>query len=240
MSKNRIDHDKWLSEMLQCPAYRISVPENRVEISRFEVDLAKLLEERPLFAFAKVDPAKLTEVHLLEQYGFRLIDTNTQFDKPLQTDSQYAGNCTVRFALAEDEEQAVVLGRNCFSYSRFHLDPLMPKEVADRIKGEWVRNYFTGKRGDAMVLAEIDGMVVGFLQLIYAGNETLIIDLIAVDDNHRRKGIAGDMIQFAEANCGNFPKIIVGTQIANVPSMRMYENLGFKISSASYVFHYHG
>ena len=34
-------------------------------------------------------------------------------------------------------------------------------------------------------------------------------------------------------------KIIVGTQISNIPSIKFYQNLGFTPISSDYVFHYH-
>jgi len=51
--------------------------------------------------------------------------------------------------------------------------------------------------------------------------------------------IAKDMISFAETQCHGFIKICVGTQLANMPSVNLYENIGFRFSGAHYVFHYH-
>jgi ribosomal protein S18 acetylase RimI-like enzyme len=133
----------------------------------------------------------------------------------------------------------VGLARRSFIYSRFHLDKAIPRETADTLKAEWVGNYFTGKRGDQMVVALVDGTIVGFLQLLYGRDKTVTIDLISVDASQRRKGIASDMIAYAEAECGDFKQIRVGTQIANVPSIRLYEKIGFRVTGAQYVFHYH-
>ena len=103
---------------------------------------------------------------------------------------------------------------------------------------EWAYNFFTGKRGDAMVVSEDNGQLLGFLQLLYQG-EQLIIDLIAVDKNGRRRGIASDMIAFAENQCGDFKTISVGTQIVNEPSINMYIRYGFSFCASQYIFHYH-
>jgi ribosomal protein S18 acetylase RimI-like enzyme len=131
-----------------------------------------------------------------------------------------------------------VAGRS-FKYSRFHLDRAIPAELANKIKAAWVGNYFAGRRGQQMVIALVEGTIGGFVQLLYSQDKILTIDLIAVAENQRRKGIAGDMIAFAEAECGPFEHIRVGTQIANIPSMRLYEKLGFRVTEAHYVFHYH-
>jgi ribosomal protein S18 acetylase RimI-like enzyme len=34
--------------------------------------------------------------------------------------------------------------------------------------------------------------------------------------------------------------IVVGTQAANIPSVRLYESLGFRLRSSQYVLHHHG
>lgn len=237
MNNEMVIHDTWLSGILECRAVRI-VPPQIAGIS--SANVAQELNHAGLFAYAKVSPVEPQQIAWLENSGFRLVDTNVVFDKTINTieGAFSSGHCTVRFATPSDEEQTVELARRSFRFSRFHLDPQIPRQKADIIKAEWVRNYFRGERGDAMVIAEIDGAVVGFIQLLHQA-ERLVIDLIAVDEGHRRKNIASDMIAFAEANAGESATYVVGTQIANIPSMRLYERLGFRMASASYVFHYH-
>jgi len=130
------------------------------------------------------------------------------------------------------------LERNNFKYSRFHLDPAIEDRVSNEIKAQWARNYFRGDRGNQMVVSEKDGQVTGFLQLLYNA-DTLIIDLIAVSKENRNKNIASEMINFAENKLEGFTKIRVGTQAANIPSIGLYEKLGFSINYMKYVFHYH-
>ena len=88
-----------------------------------------------------------------------------------------------------------------------------------------------------MIIALFNDKPVGFLQLIEKGN-ILIIDLIAVKLGYRGKNIGSSMINFAYKNI-QFEKIIVGTQISNLPSIRLYQNLGFIPISSDYVFHFH-
>ena len=46
------------------------------------------------------------------------------------------------------------------------------------------------------------------------------------------------MIAFVESQFA--PSVIaVGTQVANLPSVRLYEKLGFRLAAAQYVFHFH-
>ena len=116
-------------------------------------------------------------------------------------------------------------------------------EIANAIKSEWAANYFCGKRGDGMVVAEQDRQVVGFVQLLWHADECLVIDLIGVDSPHQGEGIGRDMIGYAfHHGIGDDrrpSRIRVGTQAANTPSVRLYESLGFRLITAQYVLHYH-
>ena len=191
-----------------------------------------------VFIFSKVPVYDYDAIKLLENVGFHLVDTNIIFEKPIDSLCRRAGSSEIRFAVPEDRQSVQCLAAINFSYSRFHLDPLIPDDKANQIKARWAENFFFGIRGDSMVIASIGGRIVGFLQLLYSG-EDLIIDLIAVDRLFRRQGVAIDMILYAQRNLKGFNKVRVGTQLANMPSIRMYEHLGFIFTSASYVFHYH-
>ena len=70
-------------------------------------------------------------------------------------------------------------------------------------------------------------------------DDVVVIDLIAVDKNHRRKNTASSLIAYAESEYNNCLLIRVGTQIANIASVRLYEKLGFRLTQSQYIFHYH-
>ena len=93
-----------------------------------------------------------------------------------------------------------------------------------------------------MIIALKRDKIVGFLQLILKNtpenNNILIIDLIAVDSSFRKCGIAKSMINYAETNLKELKKIRVGTQIVNIPSMRLYESIGFRICETNYILHF--
>ncbi len=170
--------------------------------------------------------------------GFRLVDTNVQLTRVAAPLKGSRGRC--RFARPDDEPAVRGIAGSSFTQSRFHLDPEIPNATADRLKASWAGNFFTGKRGDWMVVAEEAGEVCGFLQLLRKSSECLIIDLIAVAKEQQGKGLGKEMIAFAAHACLKQPAaMLVGTQIANFGSLALYTRLGFEISSASYVLHLH-
>jgi ribosomal protein S18 acetylase RimI-like enzyme len=89
-----------------------------------------------------------------------------------------------------------------------------------------------------MIVAEDSDGVCGFLQLLRARDGSTIIDLIAVDERGRGRGLARAMIALV-ANDRGTGALRVGTQLANRPSLSLYEALGFRMTSAAYVLHLH-
>jgi len=126
-----------------------------------------------------------------------------------------------------------------FTLDRFHQDPKIDNSSADEIKKQWAGNFFSGKRGDVTVVASKKNRPVAFLLLLFGQKEN-IIDLIAVDSKNRNNGLAKQMINFAKSINGFPQNLLVGTQASNIPSIRMYEKIGFKKINSQFVLHYHG
>ncbi|MBX7207077.1 MAG: GNAT family N-acetyltransferase [Verrucomicrobiaceae bacterium] len=227
-------HDPFLSGLLGKPAYHASAPDISGDVLRDGV---------PSFVDAKVKTADVRACSVLEASGFRLIDTNVQLDAPTSTIAALPAarepGPAIRFAAPNDRAGVEEVAGSCFVYSRFHLDPQVEPARAHEVKRRWAGNYFSGNRGRWMIVAEHDGAVAAFLQLL-AKDDAIIIDLIGVAAAHQRRGLGRAMIRHAALECGPAARMIVGTQIANAPSLRAYAALGFRVCSSSYVFHYHG
>ena len=231
-----VEPDQWLSKCLRRKVGKFSFG-----LSRDFVYEGSPVGKTPLedwdFIYAKISPAEINKMQFLEDTGFYLVDTNLLLEKTLGKKDRKAGNRNIRFASDGDKEHVKKLAGRSFTYSRFHLDPYFTKRTANRIKTFWAGCFFSGSRGNAMVVAEGGNSICGFLQLLYL-EEEIIIDLIAVDARFRRNNIASGMIQFAEENCTGFKKMRAGTQLVNIPSFQLYQKLGFRMISSQYVFHY--
>jgi ribosomal protein S18 acetylase RimI-like enzyme len=137
----------------------------------------------------------------------------------------------------------VEIAGTCFRYSRFHLDPRVPREIADRIKREWIRNYATKRRGERLLVASLEGRPAGFLAVLASesgGQRIRTIDLVGVAAWAQRRGVGRALVEaFIAASRGVCDVMQVGTQAANIPSMRLYETTGFCMSRSQYVLHGH-
>jgi len=232
-------NDKWLTENLGKYCFKL-----QFEGKHSNTDLSKLSElieqysRKEFLVYSKIFTDNITTINLLERVGFNLIDTNVQYKKKSSGLIKEQFNSeNVRFSKPSDQESIVSLARESFFYSRFHIDPEISREDAKSIKAEWVKNYFHGSRGNYMVVSLVNETIAGFL-LLLTNKENLVIDLIAVDAKFKRQGLALSMIQFANEKIPH-KQYLVGTQIGNVPSIRLYEKMGFIFSGSEYVFHYH-
>jgi GNAT superfamily N-acetyltransferase len=232
-----ISDDAWLSGVMARRVSRVSgavVAEAEQEAERALLDVV----DRPGFIYARVPTDDARTIRLLERCGLHLVDTGVTLEAA-EVSGSSAGACGVRFARAEDRAAVEGIAGRSFVYSRFHLDPEIPKPLADEIKAQWAGNFFHGNRGDHMVVAEQAGRIVGFTQLLRSGEGVLVVDLIAVDGPHRGQGLAKEMIRFSASAVDGVRVMRVGTQIANAESLRVYQDLGFSIVSSAYVFHRH-
>ena len=225
-------YDPWLASVLEKPAWRVTekIPENLI-----------LGNMDPIFIDAKSAVHELNAHTNLIRCGFRLVCTSVSLkcNRFMSVPAETGGpGCGVRFAEASDRSSIAEMASNSFKYDRFHMDTSIPSIVADRIKRNWAENFFCGRRGDWMVVAHERRQIVGFLQLLNKDDESLVIDLIAVRESARGRGYASRMISFAADNSMNSPPIYVGTQLTNLPSIALYENLGFRMSAADHVFHF--
>lgn len=235
-----LNNDRWLEGILKRNVFRLDfINAPLLNISEDELrNLRAAMSKKPVFIYTKISPGDIETIKFLHKEGFYLVDTNILLEKPVDKRKKCNEEHIIRYADRADREGTVLVAANSFDFSRFHLDISFTRKEADLIKAEWADNYFKGNRGDYMIVAEVPGKITAFLQLI-GKNDQLIIDLIAVDRLYRRQGVAQELIRFAESSCQGFNKVFVGTQIANIPSIRCYQNIGFNVCSAQYVFHFH-
>ncbi|MBF0406594.1 MAG: GNAT family N-acetyltransferase [Candidatus Riflebacteria bacterium] len=235
-------YDSWLSQYFESAVYRL----NCGNIDDSVISEFYEITRNSAFIYAKVASDEVIKTAKLEELGFRLVETNIQLEKIL-IDSQTSGcsllnasesdNCRVRFAEESDKEDVCLIAAESFIQSRFFKDPNISPEIAKKVKSGWAENYFSGKRGDYMVVACCHEKVSGFMQLIRSG-ENLIIDLVAVDKVCRGKSLGRKMINFAENKIENISTIKVGTQLCNTGSLNFYQKCGFIVTGGSNVFHY--
>lgn len=255
----KIREDLWLSDAFGYSVFRVQAD----DVVPTPAELDRLGDiPTPAFCYAKVPTHHVDVVQALTGRGFYPVDVNITLRHVLGDDTDLPGageRATVdadgtkvgepaaqRYIVkvAEPEEAAAAqdIARRGFSTSRFHLDPRMSPGVADEIKARWVQSYAEGERGSELLVALLDGKTCGFLAVLERssnGRRTRVIDLIATDPRTRGRGVGAALVQAFIRRSGSADAVEVGTQAANVGSLRFYQRLGFTVSATSYVLHWH-
>jgi dTDP-4-amino-4,6-dideoxy-D-galactose acyltransferase len=242
----RIDHDKWLSTTLAREAFSVHPAANVDPGEGARVVETHAAGRSGTFYFAKVPILDVTMVGALTGVGFCVVETSLVFILPmasLRLDPFACEALDVSDFEARWRQGVLDVAGSCFRYSRFHVDPAFGKPLADHVKREWIRSYVEGKRGDRLLVAHSGDRVVGFAAMMLAGRESgpaAIIDLIGVSAEHQQRGVGRLLVKAAAAVYGSRCSTLeVGTQASNVPSVRLYERLGFRLGRSNFVLHLH-
>jgi len=237
--------DNWLAGVFGRKVFRVILEDTDGDLKPLDTVFPdhRAPGENGAFYYTKIPTDRVAPVQTLASCGFYVVDVNVTLScesssaaTPLKT----ARSFEIRAAIGTDFDQAISIAGSCFRFSRFHLDPAIPVSLANRIKEEWIRSYSRKTRGDELWVALQDGKVVGFLAEIRSAQNNKrirIIDLIGVDPHFQKRGVGRSLVKFFVNDKSQCDLFQVGTQIANVASLRLYESLGFSATTSQYVLH---
>jgi ribosomal protein S18 acetylase RimI-like enzyme len=237
-----LEPDAWLAGIFGHPVFKVVVPDR--DKAWRPADGLALPEEGTAFYYARVPTARVDQVRGLCAAGFTPVDVGITLERAGPPDSGAGAGpgVVVRDLRPADVAPVLEIAVSCFVYSRFHLDPHIPAGVADAVKREWVRSYVHNRRGERLLVAEADGRAVGFLAVLAAteqGRPLRVIDLIGVARDFQGRGVGRGLVEFFVREYGGRGLLRVGTQAANLPSLRLYEQARFRVAATAYTLHAH-
>lgn len=116
----------------------------------------------------RCDARDLPAAHALEATGFRMMEASLAFSYTIEmlpsAEPEITSDAEIRLATADDEpfmRRAAAMFRG----DRFHRDPRIPKEAANRLYEEWIVNSGLQKRG-RLYLAVVRGRPIGLESLV--------------------------------------------------------------------------
>ncbi|PKK98002.1 MAG: hypothetical protein CVV57_09285 [Tenericutes bacterium HGW-Tenericutes-2] len=142
-------------------------------------------------------------------------------------------NSTVHHDLDKNLSKLITISGNAFTEGRFYRDLNISNEQASNLYEKWLLNSI--KENNNIIYHD---RYEGFL--VYTYNDSNInIDLIAVDEKSRGKGIGKNLLNclFYTAQKESIESITVYTQSHNYKAINFYCNSEFRISDVSSVFH---
>jgi prepilin-type processing-associated H-X9-DG protein len=207
-------------------------------------EAARHIAEHPgALYYAKLATSDVEMVQALTGIGFAPVDVAVTLSRHTRPPENRGSEVEIAPALPEHHEAVVRIAATAFRWTRFHLDPLLPDELADRVKREWVRNCLGGGRGIGVNVAFAGGHVAGFLAVLEARRAegvVRVIDLVAVHPDFQGKGFGGALVDaFIRDHGPQADTLLVGTQAANIGSIALYEKHGFRVCQTQYVLHLH-
>jgi len=200
---------------------------------------------------ARISAFDLQSTQVFEDYGFRLMCTHMKYGidlrnrdvlpKVMRNDVTYEVlqcPCNVpeleRIAKEAWSETPV-------TPDRFHADTHFPKNLADSVYTEWLKNCLSGKLADSVIVPRVEDRIVGFFAFKHVvdtvgGLRVGSLVLAAVDSSVRGKHIYTNMTAVA-LNSLKSDIVEAIMPVTNYPVQKAYHGLGFKLMSTTYTFH---
>jgi dTDP-4-amino-4,6-dideoxy-D-galactose acyltransferase len=244
----RIEKDGWLSDVLGVSSWKMLGVAATVPSAEIKLGLLDRAAQGAAFFSAKIPTRDVAAVTNATRAGLSVVDVNVTFDwKDVAKDDSGSGACgdgnfITETASVDDAAAIEAIAGHCFAFSRFHLDPVIGLERANEVKRQWARNACRG-RASAVYVARRQDTVTGFLAVLESRSDTgtdAVIDLVGVDAGHQGQGAGRALSRmFVDQWRGRADRLRVGTQISNIPAMRLYESIGFRAAETAYVLHAH-
>lgn len=172
---------------------------------------------------------------LIEDAGGKLVDRKLTFCKPL---TPPAPPWPPAIAACQDVEpgprlEALALASGI--HSRFRLDPRIPSSVFEELFLQWIRRSLRKEIADAVLVSAGDSSLV----TLKMENDGAAIGLLAVEEQHRRRGLGRALLAASEAwaldRGADCLKVV--TQGGNDAACALYLSAGFTVAREEALFH---
>jgi dTDP-4-amino-4,6-dideoxy-D-galactose acyltransferase len=195
---------------------------------------------RCLYFLARADDANTTR--LAEDDDFRLVDIRMtyRFTGAVQgTKGPANRGAVVRHACPEDIHSLQSIARESYYYTRFYFDANFPRRLCRLLYETWIKRSCEGY-ADAVLVAELDGVSVGYLSC-HLGDEPHSgrIGLVGVSSQARGQGV-GQALVFSALEWflkREVQEVLVVTQGRNRAAQRLYQRCGFLTQTVQLWYH---
>lgn len=211
-----------------------------------EAVLARCAAEDVHLLIARCPTTDLPAAHALEAAGARLMDTLVYYRRALGPDAPPLPpppvEAAIRAARAEDADRVEAIAAAAFAgyASHFHADPRLERAACDAVYTSWARqSVLTPGVADAVIVAEVEGRVAGFLTLKWADETTGEGPLYGVAPEFQGRGLGQALLHhglhwFAERGAA---RMQMSTQVTNTRSQTAWIRQGFRPDHSLYTFH---
>lgn len=183
-------------------------------------------------------------VHAMERDDFLLMDTLVCYLRDL-TNIQMPldiGKATIRQFRSGEVNEVRAVAADAFRgyFGHYHADERLNDSKCDEVYISWAVNSCVSRDfADEVLVAELDGRVVGFATLRINSSDESEGVLFCVDSSAQGMGIYRSfMIRGLEWSVSKGTRsMVVKTQLINIVVQKVWIRLGFEISDSYYTFH---
>ncbi len=194
----------------------------------------------------RINTTDITTIHVLESEKFQLMDILTTFtfkfrnrQEKIFDELTNKNNIVIRPFKSTDITNLKEIAQESFSTDHFHMDPRFPKEKVDDLYAEWVNNCCNKNRADTVLVAQCGLKTAGFITCKATKPHNYgVIELVAVHPAFQGVGVGSGLLKKALSWFSKrVNEVYVGTQITNIPAIRLYQRAGFRFSKSEATFH---
>lgn len=220
---------EWDTSFFNRPSYILDVPQSKLGVSpAIKLSFGKMLANS--FVTVKIDSDSSRELHyFLQECGFRVVDTELtlQYDNIEKKIPVLDNKVHYERVVYNDGLPYEALG-SVFKSTRFHYDSMIPREKANLLWIEFIRNFKISETNHifaARCRGEIAGVIVVKEN---ASALTLKLCFVSVIDEFRGIGVGSGLIRFVIGHF-NGHAISTETQARNTGALNFYIRNGFSI-----------
>jgi len=193
---------------------------------------------------ARCPASDLRAAQAMEREGFLLMDTLVHYGRDLLNVPIPAENAAipVRAALPGEEGEVVEVAAQAFCgyIGHYHADERLDRHQCDEVYTSWaLRSCLSRDVADEVLVASLSDSITGFLTLRMATPDEGHGILFAVAPSVRGRGVSSALMIGGMRWCldKGASRMLIPTQINNIPSQKVWCRLGFEPSHAQYTFH---
>jgi GNAT superfamily N-acetyltransferase len=193
---------------------------------------------------ARCPTGDLHAAQSMEADGFLLMDTLVYFgfDLARKAIPEDSGKFLVRTIKPEDKDHVRSIASAAFRGYRghYHADPRLDRRKCDETYASWAeRSAILKAAADEVLVAEHGGNIAGFATLRANSPEEIEGPLVAVAPEYQRLGVCQVLMIHCLEWCRSQRalRMVISTQITNVPMQKVWCRVGFEPSSSYYTFH---
>ena len=205
-----------------------------------ELALARCAAARTECLYFLGDVTSPSSLALAESAGFRCVDDRLTYGIAAGGLPETAADGRkVRPGKAGDAHTLMEIAAESYGDSRYFHDPGFPRALCRQFYRDWIQKSLAGRFDDAVLVAEEEGRVVGYVSCRELTPNLGLIGLVGIAEEARGRGLGRLLVNEALgwfARRG-LPAVQVVTQGRNVAAQGLYEACGFRLERHEKWFH---